>query len=239
MTDATRLVHRLAGSPDIAAQSTAKRLENVAGVCAICGREEAVTADFDRALGKNFTDRSLLQAGTSRVCTACLWCCSGKPPLTLRMWTVVADGGTECFSSPKAFLRDTPGLHLVNRGCPAPLVDLLSDPPDRPWAVSVAVSGQKHVLPYTPVNRGRRWTVRMEDTDVAATSDEWTTVHQAALDLRRMGVPADAVREGRPANIKTTDDLRRWRDIDGQLTGWHRSPLLDLALWTITKETMK
>lgn len=238
MSDATRLVYDLAGNPEIAAASTAKHLQNHPGRCAICGRREQVTADFDNALGKNFSDRSLLDGGTSRVCTACLWCCSGKPPATLRMWTIVAAEGTDCRTHEKAFLQNTPGLSLINRGNPQPLVDILSNPPGGPWVASVALSGQKHVLPYARVNHGRTWVVRVEDTQVSATSDEWMAVHEAAVELRRMGIPADAVREGRPAFIKTADQLTLWRDIESRLAGWHRSPLLDLALWTITKGTM-
>ena len=237
MSDATRIVYERAGSPDITAASTAKHLKDHPAVCAICGHREPVTADFDRALGKNFSDRSLLEGGTSRVCKACLWCCSGKPPATLRMWTIIADG-QPCRTHEKAFLQDTPGLSLINRGNPQPLVDLLRDPPDEPWVASVSLSGQKHVLPYTRVNHGRAWVVRIEDTQVAATSDEWATVHDAAMELRRMGIPAEAVREGRPVLIKTADQLATWRAVNQLLTGWHRSPLLDLALWTITKGTM-
>ncbi|MDU5867857.1 MAG: hypothetical protein E6Z41_05205 [Cutibacterium avidum] len=237
MSEATRLIYDLAGRPPITAASTAKHLQDHPGVCAICGHREPVTADFDRALGKNFSDRSLLEGGTSRVCKACLWCCSGKPPATLRMWTIIADG-QPCRTHEKAFLQDTPGLSLINRGNPQPLVDLLRDPPDEPWVASVSLSGQKHVLPYTRVNHGRAWVVRIEDTQVAATSDEWATVHDAAMELRRMGIPAEAVREGRPVLIKTADQLATWRAVNQLLTGWHRSPLLDLALWTITKGTM-
>lgn len=239
MSEATRLVYDLAGCPPVTAASTAKHLQDHPGVCAICGHDEPITADFDKALGKNFSDRSLLEGGTSRVCPACLWCCSGKPPATLRMWTIVAAPGTACRTHEKAFLQDTPGLSLINRANPQPLADILSDPPEGPWVASVALSGQKHVLPYARVNHGRTWVVRVEDTQVSATSDEWVAVRDAAMGLRRMGVPADAVREGRPAFIKTSEQLAAWRDIDRQLTGWHRSPLLDLALWTVTKGTMQ
>lgn len=241
MSEATRLIYARAGFPEITVASTAKHLADEPGVCAICGHHEQVTADFDHALGKNFTDRSLCVAPTSRVCTACLWCCSGKPPATLRMWTIVAgEPDAPCRTHEKAWLQNTPGLSLLNRANPAPLVELLASPPDGDWVASVAISGQKHVAPYTPLNHGDGpWTIRMEDTQVSATPEQWRHVHATALELRRMGVPAEGVREGRPDYVRTRADLLRWRDLDAQLADWHRSPLLDLALWTITKGTMQ
>lgn len=235
---ATRHVWDLAGRPAPAVASVVALLSDRAGDCAICGQQEAVTADVNKALGANFADRGHLARGdTDRVCAGCLWCCSGKPPATLRMWTILAAPGVGP-SHPKAWLQDTPGLQLINRSNPRPVIDLLSAPPAGPWVLSVATSGQKHVLPYAHVNHGDSWTVRMETTSITATTADWRHVHQHALALRRLGVPADAIPAREPRFIKTLDQLAQWRTHDQALAGWHQSPLLQLALWTLTKGTI-
>lgn len=234
---ATRLVWDLAGRPSPSAASVARLIERVPGACAICGEPAEETASFDKALGQNFVDRSLIRSVSSRVCPACLWCSSGRPPATLRMWTVVAAQGVALpASQPKAFVQDTPGLCLTSRADTRPVIDVLSSPPLGSWCVSVAMSGQKHVLPYASLNRGSgAWSVRVEDHDVAASPWQWNGVFAAALGLRRIGVPADAIRVGEPRFVRDAHTLKKWRVLDARLAGWHGSPLLDLALWTITK----
>lgn len=242
MTAACRLVWELAGRPEVAAASVAKLLTDARGVCAICGHVSDRTAVADKALGSNFSDWRHLTRFTGVVCPACLWCCSGKPPATLRMWSIIAAAGVALpESDPKAWLQGTPGLMLFNRSNPGPLADLLADPPPGDWCASVALSGQKHVLPYTPINQPGTgsWTVRVEDHYVTATPDQWRHVHATALALRRLGVPADDVATGTPRYLKTRADLDRWSALNAALDGWHSSPLLNLALWTITKGTMQ
>ncbi|NIH57288.1 hypothetical protein [Brooklawnia cerclae] len=238
-TSSTRLVWDLAGRPRITAPGTAAHLKDSPGVCAMCGHDSPVTANADRALGKNFSDQGHLQRHDSPdICPACLWCASGKPPNTLRMWTIVASPGADLpDSQPKAFLQDTPGLCLTSRASTRPVIDILADPPSGDWLVSVALSGQKHVLPFAAVNHGSgQWTVRVEDHSVTATPAQWRQVHACTLGLRRLGVPAEAVMAGEPQYVKTPDQLAAWRDLNAGLLPWLGSPLLELALWTITKD---
>jgi hypothetical protein len=236
MTAATLLVWEAAGNPRVPAE---KGIQPGHAPCAICGLSQPATADIDKALGKNFADRGHIKdLGSSRVCEGCLWACTGRPPASLRMWSVIVAPGMPA-SHPKAWLR-VPGLHLFNPAAPQALTDLLAAPPDSEWLATVAISAQKHVIPYASTNQGGgKWTIRVEDHDVTATPDQWRTVHTAAITLRRMGIPADAVMAGEPRFVKTADALTAWRKINDQLTPWLGSPLLDLALWTITKETMK
>lgn len=89
----TRLVYDLAGRPALA-ESMQKLMADVPAVCGVCGLHADRTAPTDRALGDNFTDRKMFRDERSpRVCPACVWCCSGKPPATLRLWTIVAATG--------------------------------------------------------------------------------------------------------------------------------------------------
>lgn len=239
MTAITTMLWELAGRPEVAG-AKGKLLQPIPAVCCVSGEESAVTADADRALGASFTDRRMFHAGTDRVGQAALWVCSGKGNQTLRLWSIIAAPGENLPPSrDKAFLH-RPGLWLGNRGDPQPIADILAAPPAGEWAVSIAVSGQKHVAPYATVNRGPgRWTVRMENTDITSTPEEWTRVRAAAMTARRIGVRGEDVHAARPGLLKTREQLDAWRDIEPILRPYRHSPLLNLALWMITKTTME
>ena len=61
----------------------------------------------------------------------------------------------------------------------------------------------------------------------------------AALALRRLGVPAEAIEAGEPRFVikggATRALLDQWRDLATPLQPYVGSTLLNLALWTITK----
>lgn len=238
MTASTVLVHALAGSPE-PIESKAKLLRPGDAECAVCARSVDRSAPVRQALGDNFTDRSLFRSPSDRVCAACLWCCSGRPPASLRMWSIVAIPSQILpESNPKAWLQDIDGLYLGARGdTTGTLVDsVLSAPPDGDWHVSIATSGQKHVAPYSDVQHGRgRWAIRMETVTVTGTPEEWAHIRGHALALRRLGVPAEDIQAGTPRHLHTADDLAAWRDHSTPLTPYLGSPLLSLALWSITK----
>lgn len=241
MTRATRWLYQRLGSPEIAAASVSGLLSPIEGPCCICGAVDSPTALADRALGANFSDRGhLTSAGSDRICRACLWCCSGKPPATLRMWSIAAGDGVTAASHEKVWLGQTAGTCLTNRAAPGPIRDLLLTPPGGEWVATVAYSGQKHVVPYSPINEGGgRWTIRAEDHFVTATPETFRRVWSHAVALRRLGVPEEAVMSGQPQYIKTADQLATWRDHAAPLAPYLGSPLLRLALWTITKSTMQ
>lgn len=241
MTDAPRFLWEGLGRPAFAAASTSAMLQPIEAECCICRTTESPTASADKALGANFADRGHLSGTSDRICAGCLWCCSGKPPATLRMWSIVATPTlTQPASHPKVWLDTGTSVCLTNRANPAPIRDALLDPPSGPWLVTVAYSGQKHVVPYAPINQDAgQWTIRVEDHYVTATPDLFRTVWEHATQIRRLGVPEDAVMTGDPRYIRTQDQLATWHHHNQQLAPYLGSPLLRLALWTITKETMK
>src|SRR5690606_31754397 len=81
-------------------------------------------------------------------------------------------------------------LHFTSRADMRVVVDILADPPEGEWVVSVAESGQKHSLPYAVVNRGRaRWRVRMDALDADATPEDFRHVFAHVCALRPAGSP--------------------------------------------------
>lgn len=239
MTAAQTLLWDTAGRPDVPG-AKAKLLTDHPAVCTITGEPQDITADVTRALGENFTDHSLWSVPSGRVGPAALWCCSGKGATSPRTWTWVCTPGRELPDShPKAPYR-AHGLCLTNRADPRPIIDTLLNPTDSEWVIAVAVSGQKHVLPYARTNRGRQWTVRMEDTTITADSDQWAHVFGHVLALRRLGVPGDDIKAGTPgAYLKTADQVAAWRHHSTALATHAGAPITDLALWCATKPILE
>ena len=55
-----------------------------------------------------------------------------------------------------------------------------------------------------------------------------------------MGITAENIKNGAPGNaIKTHDQLENWRNISQRIEHMRTSPLVDLALWCITKPIME
>lgn len=238
MTSATRLVWELLGEP--APQGATASIPTVPGTCAMCGQRDERTAPITRALGKNFTDQSCFTDPRSdRVCWACMACCSGRPPASLRMWTIVATPGRDLPASAEkasTVYGARPGICLTSRANTRPIIDTLISPPDGSWLVSVATSGQKHVLPYATVNHGSGvWRVRMETVTVTSTPEEFATITKRAIQLRRAGVHSDDILAGRPGRVTSRHELDERMTILNQLTPYTHSPILGLALWSITK----
>ena len=235
---APRLIHQLAGEPPVEG-AVAKLFTDTLAICCMCGREAAYTASADKALGANFTDRTMFSSPDSaHVCWACTAICSGKPPRTFRQWTVVAAPGVKLAPSQEkaaTWIGQHDGLCLTSKANTSPIIDTLLDPPDSVWVVSIAESGQKHVLPYADINHGDSGVVRMETIDVAYDKPVFRHVFDHALALRRLGQSAEAITEGAPKFIKTRADLKTWHTHTDALNPYRRAPILKLALWTITK----
>ena len=80
----------------------------------------------------------------------------------------------------------------------------------------------------------------MEDTTIEINHTRFRWVFEETLTLRRMGVTAENIKNGAPDNaIKTHDQLKHWRHISQRIEHLRTSPLVDLALWCITKPIME
>lgn len=239
MTAAQTLIWDTAGRPPVPG-AKATLLKPEPGTCDITGEHCEHTADAIKALGENFTDHSLWSAHTGRVGPAALWCCSGKGKDSPRTWTWVCAPDEDLPDSSEKAPLHVPGICQTNRGNTRPVIDTLLNPPQGEWVVCIAVSGQKHVLPYARTNRGNSpWCVRMEDTTIRSDASLWRFVFTTVLALRRLGVPADAIKTSSPAYIKNTQDLQRWKTLADPLIPYANAPITDLALWCITKPIME
>jgi hypothetical protein len=230
----------LAGQP----RRDAPPLIQAPGLCAVCGTQadETVPAKATVANG-TFTDQYLLTVPSSAVtCVPCAWAMSGRPPRSLRNWSIACAPGRDLGpSNPKAAAAvpgDHPGLLLTARDDMRPVARLLCDPPDGPWCAAVAESGQKHTLPFTPVNAGPgAWRVRMDAVTVASDPAVFAMLLGRSALLRAAGFGAAAIEAlDPPVHLLDKARLAVWQQHAGHLAPWKASAPLHLANFMIKKE---
>lgn len=231
---AAHLIWEAAGSPP-----PPKPLKAADAPCCVCAEwcEEGVTTRD--AFGANFTDHNMLQAVDSPfVCPACSWAISGKPPHTLRMWSIVCRTDRELAPSHEKCALDLgPHVHLTARNDTREIVSILLAPPDTEWICTLAISGQKHVVPYAVANIGPRWRIRMETLDIHGDSESFAHVLFHTASLRALGFTAEEIATAEPAIHRLTrETIPLWQHHMGKLAPYHGGGMLDLALTCITKD---
>lgn len=230
---ASQMVWRLAGRPSVEGG------DDVGVECAMCGRDAQITFAARKALGTNYTDHyEMARRDSDRVCDTCVWACSGKPPNTLRMWSVLARPDRPVPTSHPKAPCGSEHLYLTARNDMRAIVNTLADPPDGVWLVSIAESGQKHHVPYAAVNTGRgQWCVRMDGLDVTATPADFRRVFSQVVALRHAGFAADEIETLAPIRHKfTPDTLQLWRECAAVLRPWRAGALMHLCCFLPNKD---
>lgn len=230
-THPCHMLWNLAGTP---APTAAPRSS---GRCAHCSEVGPLSA----RLGPNFTDyRRLIHIDGSALCVPCSWTTGGKPPHGLRMWSIVARVDQPAPPGPMPAHVSGRYLHLTNRRDMRWVAETLANPPDGPWLVAVAETGQKHTAPFAAVNRGQgKWTVQLDGCDVTSTPAGWRTVLAHVVALRAAGFRAEHIESGQPPVIALTRAaLPIWQANTPYLAPHVATPLLHLANMMITKETL-
>lgn len=251
----THVIHRLAGAPAPAKKGCDPEPWD-GRTCLVCGYAYPTVVPAKKAIPRTDTDGlNFRGVGSDVVCTACAWCSEGRPPDTLRMWSIVwrADG----LEAPSTFvdyinekmaekdkwysvawLIDSPGLALVNRSDMTPLIDTLIDPPDSPWFACVADSGQIHTVRFARMNAGPRWTIRFEREDVSCHADDFAETLWRVACLRQAGFTHDEILSGRPEPRRLVDPeaFDAWTTHTEPLASWRGSAVLELASFFCTKD---
>lgn len=210
-------------------------------VCLCCGDPiaTATCARATHALGVNYDFTRAARRDSPVVDPACAWALAGRGLATLRLWTIAATTGRALPAShPKCTVDLGPQVHLTNRADMRAVAALLTDPPEGEWLVTVAMSGQKHVVPYSRTNRGAgRWTVRVENFDVTSDPVEFAALLARVAALRHAGFGPDQIAAVDPGtHLSTRSRLDAWRLHAEPLTPYRGSPLLGLAATTPNKE---
>lgn len=233
---ACQLIWHSAGCP-----RPPKKTTTGGGQCYICGHqcdEEHVSTKL--ICGPNYTNHASARIPWSPcVCVPCAWVMSGRPPDTLRMWSVVyRDDGRVYPSDPKA--PEIDNTHLASRSETMGLLDTLLSPPDKgKWFVAITTSGKIHTLPFTPVNNGQdTWSVRFERETITSSITEIAHVIRHTTELLSVGYSRGEVERLDPHPAKVAKHgISHWKKHAGFLRPYVTSNLLRLVTFLSRKET--
>src|ERR1700722_3186141 len=157
LTPPTHRIHALMGVP-VSAQCVAMP----AFRCWVCAGAATRGVLVESWLGSNFVGQNRVRCPEStNVCEACVVCMAGRPPDTLRMTSHLVD---DC------------GWLRLNKGGKTEMRAWLRGPKLGDSFACVADTGQKHLLPWAPVNPhgAREYRVLFEER--AVTVGDWGLV---------------------------------------------------------------
>lgn len=229
---ATQILYAAAGRPKIQ-----RSTEPCAEECCVCGVWCDAGIPADNAFGTGFAGfDSFVSPTSTHVCVACSWAMAGKPPATLRLWSIVYRQDRPAAPSNAKAMHLSDRIHLTAKNDLREVAELLLEPPGSEWVCTVAESGQKHCLPFAVVNRGAPWTVRFEATDVTGDPAQFGACLFHAAALKQLGFFTSDILTGRPAIGRLALHMAAWRRHDEALRFYRRGQLLELALICLTKE---
>lgn len=239
MYSASQLVWISAGSPQ---PERGKGAIGSHGRCAICGgidkRGIPLVVACPKASFSGHQDMRWIESGLA--CTACTWSMEGKPPNTLRMWTILYREDCDTALSAPSAPDCGRNVHLANKGNLDAVADALLHPPKGPWCCSITNSGKIHILPYTPVNNGedsRRWSIRIERENVLGSEQGFGNVLHHVAALVQAGYHKSHISSRNPhPSALVKHGIENWKTNINQLPIFGNTPLERLALMIIRKE---
>jgi len=221
------IVHGLAGTPAVDGCADSD------GQCWICARPMARGMPVSKWQGATFTDQNkALAPDATHVCEPCVWAMSwvqppGMPPaeagkkgLNLRLFS---------------HFFDARGYLALNKASKPAMLRWLREPKHGVWFAAIADTGQKHVLPWTPLNPAGGRSARFEERLIAL-PDDWSVVDAIAA-LLTLGVTKGEVERGEYSPRSYQEHGREpmhgfesaYRYLRG--TGW-----FTLALWLAQRD---
>lgn len=151
------------------------------GRCWLCGGTVERGTSVDSWLSDVFTDHSRVACPSSDlVCEACMFVCSRTSPVPGRAPKEgKAFGGNYRNYS---HLADERGYFNASKGEKPLIREFLAREHSAPWFAAIADSGQKHVLPFAPMNGpGRTGRVAFDERIVAVPSDQSLVIDMMVL----------------------------------------------------------
>lgn len=179
VTTASRVLWSAAGSPAVTGAV------DVDGRCWVCAARMTRGLRVDKWQGSNFTGQNRVRSPAStHVCEPCVWAMAGKPPDTLRMTSHLWDEYT--------------GWERPNKGNKPSMRAFLRREHRGEWLAAIADSGQKHIVPWTPVNPpGTRRGRVLFETELVELPREagWVMVDTMAM-LLTLGATKEEIARG-------------------------------------------
>lgn len=207
--------------------------ENVVGMCWLCAGEMTRGQRVEKWAGASFTGQSRVRIpSATHVCEPCVFVCSrtspvlGRPPKEGKKL-----GGN--FRNYSHLWNSESGYSNASKGEKPVILDFLMGHHPGAWLAAIADSGQKHVIPWTPVNpAGTRRGIVMFDEALVTLPDAhgWRLVTEAA-DLLTAGATKEEIAGG---DYRAQTWLRCEGAVRAFETNWaheRRSAWFGLALW--------
>lgn len=189
--------------------------------CWVCAGAATRGVVRERWQGANFTGQNKVRAPeSSHVCEPCVFVMAGRPPDTLRMYSHLFDVGGE-------YLR-------LNKGNKPAMRAFLRRHHAGDWFAAIADSGQKHIVPWAPINPAgtRRPIVLFEETLVTLPAGDagWTLVDRitALLTAGATKEEIDRGEYGQRAHALCHDAIETFEE---SWSAKRASPWFSLAVW--------
>jgi len=188
--------------------------------CWVCGALSQRGMPIHAWMGSNFTGQNRARSpSSSHVCESCVLVMAGRPPDTLRMYTVLCD--------------DRGALKLTKGDKPA-IRSWLREPHHGPWFAAVADSGQKHIIPWAPVNvSDRSPLVAFEETTVQI--GDWSLVDEAT-ELLTLGATKEELASGQLGPRAWANCGARLREFERRFGSLRGGGWFELGVWLAQRD---
>lgn len=218
MRSAPQLLHGRAGSlPGVDCIDSPTR-------CWVCAGEWPRSVAREKWMGSNFIGQNRARNPASeRVCEPCVWAMSGRPPDTLRMYSQLVDD--------RGWLK-------LNKGHKPAMRAWLREPKRGEWFAAIADSGQKHVVPWAPINPpGSTGSVMFEETLVRLPRDAsgWRAVDDVAA-LLTAGASKESIESGDYTGFAWQRCATEIRTFEAAYAAARGSAWFALAVWLAQRD---
>lgn len=225
-----QLVHAAHGSPPVDGCAAAS------GLCYVCCGPIVRGKSVPDWLSTNFTDQNRCRSPAStHVCEACCYVQSRTSPVLGREAKEGKKFGGN-FRNYSHFYEAGTGYANASKGEKPLIRDFLARSHAGPWFCAIADSGQKHVLPFAPMNGpgGRSGTVLLEEALVSVPEDQ--SLISDMIALLSAGVTKGEIESGEwyvRTMIENRDAARAFESRHGahRGSGWFR-----LAIWLAQRD---
>lgn len=208
--------------------------EEHSGMCWHCGATMSRGLRVSDWQGATFVGQNRVRyAAGTHICEACIWVMSKKSPVPGKGAKEGANGAPNWRNF--SVLVDGDGLVVASKGEKPLIREWLqrSHPRTSPWIAAIADSGQKHVVPYAPLNFCERGGMVQFEEEVVRLGD-FAIVNRAA-DLLTAGATKDEMLSGDYGNAWALcrEGVREFEKDFSMLRGgvWFR-----LALWLAQRD---
>jgi hypothetical protein len=195
----------------------------ISGACQACG-QYGIGLSSTKFIKDTFTDHDKLHSGQI-ICHACQFCFADQNAvLTLMTYKEK----TQRMRNYSHFVLDGKWFPL-SKGDKGRMMELLNQ---RPEAVVIADSGQKHILFRAKVG----WW-QIEEKSILPFPHELRMITDVIQPLYQSGISKAEIKSGRYSPNRISNfGLEAWVKAEGKILGWRGSIKLELSLFLLQKE---